>query len=112
MGLPLSQIRLGIACPMANEGPEGVRFVAEILPFCESFREVQFFAILDKATHDNSLELLKELESREPRLRVVWAPENRNVVDAYFRGYREGLNAGHDWILEIDAGFSHQPEDL
>jgi dolichol-phosphate mannosyltransferase len=112
MGLPLSQIRLGIACPMANEGTEGVRFVTEILPFCEGFREVQFFAVLDKATHDNSLELLRELEAREPRLRVVWAPENRNVVDAYFRGYREALNAGHDWILEIDAGFSHQPEDL
>jgi dolichol-phosphate mannosyltransferase len=45
-------------------------------------------------------------------LRVVWAPENRNVVDAYFRGYREALEAGHDWILEIDAGFSHRPEDL
>jgi dolichol-phosphate mannosyltransferase len=112
MGLPLSQIRFGIACPMANEGAEGVRFVTEILRFCQGFREVQFFAVLDKATKDNSLELLRELETREPRLRVVWAPENRNVVDAYFRGYREALAAGHDWILEIDAGFSHQPEDL
>jgi len=97
---------------MANEGGEGVRFVSEILRFCEGFRRVQFFAILDKATHDNSLELLRDLETREPRLQAVWAPENRNVVDAYFRGYREALAAGHDWILEIDAGFSHQPEDL
>jgi dolichol-phosphate mannosyltransferase len=112
MDLQLSQIRLGIACPMANEGTEGLRFVTELLSFCESFREAQFFAVLDKATTDNSLELLRELEAREPRLRVVWAPENRNVVDAYFRGYREALAAGHDWILEIDAGFSHQPEDL
>ena len=97
---------------MANEGSEGVRFVTEVLRFCGEFRQVQFFAILDKATKDNSLELLRELEAREPRLRAVWAPENRNVVDAYFRGYREALNAGHDWVLEIDAGFSHQPEDL
>ena len=97
---------------MANEGSEGVRFVTEVLRFCEGFREVQFFAVLDKATTDNSVELLRELAGREPRLRVVWAPENRNVVDAYFRGYREALAAGSDWILEIDAGFSHQPEDL
>jgi dolichol-phosphate mannosyltransferase len=112
MELPLSQIRLGIVCPMANEGTEGVRFVTEVLRFCGDFRQAQFFAILDKATKDNSLELLRDLETREPRLRVVWAPENRNVVDAYFRGYREALAAGNDWILEIDAGFSHQPEDL
>ncbi len=38
--------------------------------------------------------------------------ENRCVVDAYVRGYREALAAGCDWILEIDAGFSHDPEDI
>jgi dolichol-phosphate mannosyltransferase len=27
-------------------------------------------------------------------------------------GYREALSAGSDWILEIDAGFSHQPEEI
>jgi dolichol-phosphate mannosyltransferase len=34
------------------------------------------------------------------------------VVDAYLRGYKEALDAGCDWILEIDAGFSHQPSDI
>ena len=61
MSQQLSQIRLGIASPMANEGSEGVRFVTEVLRFCEGFREVQFFAVLDKATTDNSVELLREL---------------------------------------------------
>jgi dolichol-phosphate mannosyltransferase len=116
-GRALSEIRLGIVCPMANEGTDAPRFVEAVLRQCEGFRqtqfkEVQFFAILDHATKDNTLELLRELATREPRLTVVWAPENRCVVDAYIRGYREALAAGHDWILEIDAGFSHQPEDI
>jgi len=55
---------------------------------------------------------MRELERNEPRLRVIWAPEDRCVVDAYLRGYKEALDAGCDWILEIDAGFSHQPEDI
>jgi dolichol-phosphate mannosyltransferase len=67
---------------------------------------------LDKANKDNSLDLLRDLEKIEPRLRVIWAPENRCVVDAYIRGYREALASGVDWILEIDAGFSHQPADI
>jgi dolichol-phosphate mannosyltransferase len=28
------------------------------------------------------------------------------------RGYREALEAECDWILEIDAGFSHQPSEI
>jgi dolichol-phosphate mannosyltransferase len=97
---------------MANEGAEGRRFVVEVLRNCPGFADVRFFAVLDNATKDNSLELLRALEESEPRLAVVWAPENRCVVDAYVRGYREALAWEADWILEIDAGFSHQPQDI
>ena len=106
-----TEIRLGIVTPMADEGAQAVRFVAEMLRHCGGFREVLFFAVLDQATNDNSLELLRDFARTEPRLRVIWAPENHCVVDAYLRGYREALDAGADWILEVDAGFSHQPED-
>ena len=108
----LATVCLGIACPMANEGADGVRFVREVLEKCAGFRKVQFFAVLDRATTDNTLDLLREYAMTEPRLLVLWAPENRCVVDAYVRGYREALEAGSDWILEIDAGFSHQPADI
>lgn len=108
----LSQIQLAIVCPMANEGPDGVRFVQEVLANCEEVGSVVFFAVLDKVTRDNTRELLEEYGKWEPRLRVVWAPENRCVVDAYLRGYREALNSGADWVLEIDAGFSHNPQEI
>lgn len=104
--------RLGIACPMANEGPDAVRFVREVLHHCPSDVDVTFFAVLDNVTKDNSLELLRDYRKIEPRLQVVWAPENRCVVDAYVRGYREALAAGCTWILEIDAGFSHLPQEV
>jgi dolichol-phosphate mannosyltransferase len=109
---PLSNIKVGIVCPMANEGKGSTAFVRAVLEKCEGFREVLFFAVLDEITTDNSLLLLREMERVDPRLKVVWAPENRCVVDAYVRGYREALIAGADWILEIDAGFSHQPQDI
>ncbi len=48
----------------------------------------------------------------EDRLHVIWAPETRNVVDAYIRGYHEAIASGFEWILEIDSGFSHDPADL
>jgi dolichol-phosphate mannosyltransferase len=110
--IELSTLTLGIACPMANEGPEGVRFAQEVLAKCRMFREVIFFAVFDRATTDNSYELMQALAESDVRVRPVWAEESRCVVDAYVRGYQGALDAHCDWILEIDAGFSHQPDDI
>ena len=112
MPTSLADIHLAVVCPMANEGEDGVRFVQQALDRCDGFRRVDFLAVLDRATRDNTVELLRAYGADEPRLTVVWAPENKCVVDAYVRGYREALAVGADWILEIDAGFSHDPEDM
>jgi dolichol-phosphate mannosyltransferase len=105
---------LGVVCPMANEATNAVSFVEEVLDTCEShdFAKVSFIAVLDNVSKDNTRELLNELSQRRRNLKVVWAPENKSVVDAYMRGYREALAMGCDWILEIDAGYSHQPADI
>src|SRR5712692_9159099 len=112
--LQSANIDLGIVCPMANESGTAIQFVNDVLRQCqsESLRSVTFFAVLDHASRDGTLELLRDLAKRHTQLRVIWAPENRSVVDAYIRGYREAINSGCDWILEIDAGYSHQPSQI
>lgn len=106
------KVYLGIVCPMANEGADAVSFCKAVISECSEFRSVRFFAIFDRVTTDSSYDQMRELEQIEPHLQVVWAAEDRCVVDAYLRGYQEALEAGCDWILEIDAGFSHRPEEI
>jgi dolichol-phosphate mannosyltransferase len=110
----VSHLNLGIVCPMANEETSVVAFVKAVLDECapRGFKSMTFFAVLDRVSKDRTCELLSELKRERPQLEVVWSPENKCVVDAYVRGYREALAAGCDWILEIDAGFSHQPSDI
>lgn len=108
----LTEISLGVVCPMANEEESAVEFVNAVLNQCEGFKSVKFFAILDRVSRDRTRESLDELKEARPQLSVVWSPENESIVDAYVRGYREALDAGCDWILEMDAGFSHQPSDI
>ncbi len=110
--LDTSELNLGIVCPMANEADVAVDFVKETLENCQDFASVTFFAVLDYASTDNTLDILLNSAKSESRLNVIWAPENRCVVDAYIRGYKEAIYAGCDWILEIDAGYSHQPTDI
>jgi dolichol-phosphate mannosyltransferase len=107
-------IALGVVCPMANEEARAVEFVEAVLDACHtrSFASVTFFVVLDRVSTDGTRDLLTKLSDRRPEVRVVWAPENRSVVDAYLRGYHEALDAGADWVLEIDAGFSHRPDDM
>ncbi len=106
-------IHLGIACPMANEEEGCSEFVQALLAECSKypFRQISCFVVVDTASKDQTRERLEEFAVTEKRLRVIWAPENRCIVDAYVRGYKEAIAAGCDWILEIDAGFSHDPKD-
>lgn len=106
------QAHLAIVCPMANEAESAVEFVGRVLAQCGRVRTVDFFVVLDGVSKDNTLELLRQYAERDRRLKIVWAPENRCVVDAYRRGYEAALESGADWILEIDAGFSHRPEEI
>ncbi len=82
--IDLATIRLGVICPMASESDTAVRFVDAVLEKCRArdFKSVAFFAVLDNACKDNTRELLAEHAKANPELRVVWAPENRGVVDA------------------------------
>jgi len=113
-GLPFSQLALGVVCPMANEAETAAVFVDAVLAECAryAFRVVAFYAVVDRASRDDTRAVLEGHAALRPELRVVWAPETRGVADAYVRGYREALAAGTDLVLEIDAGFSHAPADI
>lgn len=110
--LKFSDINLGIVCPMANEKATAVDFVRAVLANCVGFRSVQFFVIFDKACKDGSVDVLRDMPEKPAEVKVVWSPENTCVVDAYIRGYNEAIKAGCDWVLEIDAGFSHEPKEI
>ncbi len=107
-------LSLGVVCPMANEAATAVVFVDAVLEELARFpfAAVVLFVVIDNVSRDATRELLERHRASRPELRVIWAPENRGVADAYIRGYREALAAHCDWILEIDAGFSHSPKDI
>jgi len=102
--------RLAVVSPLANERDTIDEFVRRVL--AQLLPQDRLITVFDNACTDGAVDRARELAQADPRLLVVFAPENRSVVDAYFRGYREALAGGFDWILEMDGGLSHRPEQI
>lgn len=105
-----SSKHLGIVMPLANEEAVIDDLFARILK--QVPQKTKIFCVLDKVSKDRTLERIQEWEKKDSRIVLVWAPENKCVVDAYFRGYKEALKNECDWILEMDGGLSHKPEEI
>jgi len=98
--------------PMANEEKEFLPFIHELVKILDRLNNGTIYLIVDNASKDNTLNLCYELSNKDSRFLTIWASENRNVVDAYVRGYREAYFNGHDIIIEMDAGLSHDPRAI
>jgi dolichol-phosphate mannosyltransferase len=103
---------IAIFTPMANEEKNAKKFILEVLSYKKFFRKFKFFIIIDKASTDNTYKIVKKLEKNNKYLKIIWAPDNKCIVDAYNKGYEACLSTNYKWILEIDAGGSHSPKDL
>ena len=98
--------------PMANEEDDFKPFIEMFTFVINTLDSGKIYFVIDKASKDRTLELCQELSAKDPRYVTVWAPENRNVVDAYVKGLRVAYEAGHELIIEMDAGLSHDPRAI
>ena len=101
-----------IVTPMANEEPDFEPFVSALRSSLERIGGGKVYFVVDSVSKDNTLQSTNELAAHDSRFITVYAPENRNVVDAYLCGYREALKDGYEIIIEMDAGLSHDPRAL
>jgi dolichol-phosphate mannosyltransferase len=101
-----------IVIPLANEEKDFKPFIEMLNFVIDELNPGNIYFVIDKASKDRTLELCQELSLKDARYVTVWAPENRNVVDAYVRGLRAAYEAGHDIIIEMDAGLSHDPRAI
>jgi dolichol-phosphate mannosyltransferase len=102
--------KFGIVTPLANEENTIRDLLARILTHLLPHDRI--YCVLDNMCKDKTRAIIAEISAKDPRVALVWAPENRCVVDAYFRGYRAAYEDGCEWILEMDGGCSHRPEEI
>ena len=68
--------------------------------------------IVDDASPDGTGKLADDLARQSPRVHVLHREAKQGLGPAYRAGLRRALELGADFIVQMDADFSHPPETL
>ena len=69
--------------------------------------------VIDDGSPDGTAAAVKELQQEFPeRLHLVERSGKLGLGTAYVAGFRWALERDYDYIFEMDADFSHNPQDL
>ena len=69
--------------------------------------------IIEDNSPDGTANIVKTLQDEFPgRLFMIERNGKLGLGTAYITGFKWGLSQGYDYLFEMDADFSHKPEDL
>lgn len=101
--------RKAVIIPTYNE-KENIENIIRAVFALEGAYEV---LVIDDGSPDGTAEIVKGLREEFPeRLHLLEREGKLGLGTAYLTGFRWALSHGYDYIFEMDADFSHNPEDL
>ena len=69
--------------------------------------------VIDDGSPDGTATIVKRLQQEfADRLFIIERPGKMGLGTAYIQGFRWSLEHGYDYTFEMDADFSHNPDDL
>lgn len=69
--------------------------------------------VIDDNSPDGTAQIVKEKQKTYPgRLHLLQRPGKQGLGTAYIAGFKWGLAAGYEYVIEMDADFSHNPKNL
>lgn len=68
--------------------------------------------VVDDNSPDGTGKLADELAAKEPRLKVLHREQKQGLGRAYLHAFRWALEHGYQYVIEMDADFSHDPKYL
>lgn len=78
-----------------------------------SLEEGYDILIIDDGSPDGTAAIVKRLQQKFPeRLHMIERPGKLGLGTAYITGFKWSIDKGYDYTFEMDADFSHNPEDL
>ena len=98
-----------VIIPTYNEANNISELIDEVLSQDENID----LLIVDDGSPDGTADLIKEAQNKfGERLHLIERSGKLGLGTAYVEGFKYGLDHDYSYICEMDADFSHNPEDL
>lgn len=94
--------------PTYNE----IENIGRIIPAALSQSPDLQILVMDDNSPDGTGAAVKKMMESEPRIQLIERPGKMGLGSAYVTGFKYALENGFDYVLEMDADFSHNPADL
>ncbi|HNZ88888.1 MAG TPA: polyprenol monophosphomannose synthase [Candidatus Cloacimonas acidaminovorans] len=97
-----------IIIPTYNEIDNIEKLLEQVLAKSETIEVL----VIDDNSPDGTALRVKFMQSSEPRIHLLERPGKMGLGSAYVTGFKYALERDYDYIIEMDADFSHNPEDI
>ena len=97
-----------VVLPTYNEAENLPLIVPEILGQDESLEVL----VVDDASPDGTGQLADGIAAEDPRVHVLHRQKKEGLGPAYRAGLEKALELGADYVIQMDADFSHPPDKL
>ena len=98
-----------VLIPTYNEKENIENIIRAVFNLPESFD----ILVIDDNSPDGTASIVKNLQNEFPeRLHIVERKGKLGLGTAYIAGFKWAIEHRYDYIFEMDADFSHNPEDL
>ncbi len=98
-----------VIIPTYNEKGNIDRMIEKVLNLKIPFN----ILVIDDGSPDGTGEIVKEMQKNyKDRLFIIERAGKLGLGTAYIRGFKWALEHNYDFIFEMDADFSHDPNDL
>lgn len=68
--------------------------------------------IVDDNSPDGTADIVRRLQQKHPRLHLEVRAKKLGLGQAYIHGFRYALDHGATGVVQMDADFSHDPQDV
>jgi dolichol-phosphate mannosyltransferase len=97
-----------VIIPTYNEIENIERMVEIVLSKSEDIE----ILVMDDNSPDGTGMRVRFMQSTEPRLHLIERPGKMGLGSAYVTGFKYALEHDYEYIMEMDADFSHNPDDV
>lgn len=86
--------------------------IAEIVPAVFAKAPQTHILVVDDNSPDGTALVVHKMQAQYPNLHILSRAGKEGLGRAYLAGFQWALDRGYEFIVEMDADFSHRPEDL